>query len=205
MDGLFGHSLIVVTGKGGVGKSTVAAALGLAASRRGLHTIVVEVAARDDISRALGADAAGGCGERVVPEGPQLISIDPQRAMEDYLRRQLPVGALAALLARGSKPSNARNASAERRRLTKGVHEQQAEVSQPERTSSSPSRSRGATPVRRGLRALQRGCRGPSRTHGFVATSWQQSLLQIRPMCPKNRTIWTFRKPADVSGGCVQG
>jgi len=100
MDGLFGHSLIVVTGKGGVGKSTVAAALGLAASRRGLHTIVVEVAARDDISRALGADAAGGSGERVVPEGPQHISIDPQRAMEDYLRRQLPVGALAALLAR---------------------------------------------------------------------------------------------------------
>jgi anion-transporting ArsA/GET3 family ATPase len=56
MDDLLAHSLLVVTGKGGVGKSTVAAALGLAASRRGLRTIVVEVAAREDISRALRLD-----------------------------------------------------------------------------------------------------------------------------------------------------
>ena len=59
MDALFAHSLLVVTGKGGVGKSTVATALGLAASRRGLRTIVVEVAARDDVSRALGVRRCG--------------------------------------------------------------------------------------------------------------------------------------------------
>ena len=59
MDDLFAHELLVVTGKGGVGKSTVAAALGLAASRRGLRTLVVEVAAREDISRALASGAAG--------------------------------------------------------------------------------------------------------------------------------------------------
>lgn len=100
MDDLFAHSLIVVTGKGGVGKSTVAAALGLAASRRGLRTIVVEVAARDDLSRALGADAAGKFGERAVGERLYHISIDSQRAMEDYLRQRLPVGALTALLSR---------------------------------------------------------------------------------------------------------
>jgi anion-transporting ArsA/GET3 family ATPase len=100
MGGLFSHSLIVVTGKGGVGKSTVAAALGLAASRRGLRTIVVEVAARDDISRVLGADAGGAFGERPVGEGLHHVSIDPQRAMEDYLRQKLPVGALAVLLSR---------------------------------------------------------------------------------------------------------
>ena len=101
MDGLFAHSLLVVTGKGGVGKSTVAAALGLAAGRRGLRTIVVEVAARDDLSRALGAsDAAGAYAEQAVADGLHHISIDPQRAMEEYLRQQLPIGALAALLAR---------------------------------------------------------------------------------------------------------
>jgi anion-transporting ArsA/GET3 family ATPase len=37
--------LLVVTGKGGVGKSTIARALALAAGR-GLRTIVVEVAGR---------------------------------------------------------------------------------------------------------------------------------------------------------------
>ena len=101
MDHLFAHSLLVVIGKGGVGKSTVAAALGLAADRRRLRTIVVEVAARDDLSHALGAsDAAGGYAERAVADGLYHISIDPQRAMEEYLRQQLPIGALGALLAR---------------------------------------------------------------------------------------------------------
>jgi anion-transporting ArsA/GET3 family ATPase len=95
MDALFSHSLLVVTGKGGVGKSTVAAALGIAAHRRGLRTVVVEVAARDDVSRVLGTSAATGAPPG---GGPEHISIDPQRAMEEYLREQLPVGALAALL-----------------------------------------------------------------------------------------------------------
>src|ERR1039458_7838517 len=98
MDALFSHSLLVVTGKGGVGKSTVAAALGVAARRRGLRTIVVEVAARDDVSRALGTpDAAGAHAERALAGRLDHISIDPQRAMEEYLRQQLPVGPLATL------------------------------------------------------------------------------------------------------------
>ena len=101
MDALFSHSLLVVTGKGGVGKSTVAAALGVAARRRGLRTIVVEVAARDDVSRALGPpDAAGAHAERALAGRLDHISIDPQRAMEEYLRQRLPMGALAALLSR---------------------------------------------------------------------------------------------------------
>jgi len=100
-DALFAHSLVVVTGKGGVGKSTVAAALGLAAGRRGLRTIVVEVAARDDVSHALGtSDGPRAHAGGAVHDQVDQLSIDPQRAMEEYLRRQLPVGALAALLSR---------------------------------------------------------------------------------------------------------
>jgi len=97
MEALLSHSLIVVTGKGGAGKSTVAAALGIAAHRRGLRTVIAEVAARDDLSPALRPSEAAGA-----PRGgrPEHISIDPQRAMEEYLREQLPVGALAALLSR---------------------------------------------------------------------------------------------------------
>jgi anion-transporting ArsA/GET3 family ATPase len=72
----------------------------LAADRRGLRTIVVEVAARNDLSRALGAsDAAGVYAERTVRDRLHHISIDPQRAMEEYLRQQLPIGPLATLLA----------------------------------------------------------------------------------------------------------
>ena len=46
------RSVLYVTGKGGVGKTTVAAALGLAAARTGRRTIVCEVAEQDRMSRA---------------------------------------------------------------------------------------------------------------------------------------------------------
>jgi hypothetical protein len=93
--GLLDRPLVVVTGKGGVGKSTVAAALGLAAARRGLRTIIAEVARRDDVSRVL-----GGTGVHEDELAPNLhhISIDPQEAMEEYLADQLPSRALADAL-----------------------------------------------------------------------------------------------------------
>ena len=93
MEDILAKPLIVVTGKGGVGKSTVAAALGTAAAARGLRTIVAEVAARDDVSRALAGSGAGRTFvERAVGDGLHHISIDPESALEEYLRDQLPRG-----------------------------------------------------------------------------------------------------------------
>jgi anion-transporting ArsA/GET3 family ATPase len=85
----------VVTGKGGVGKTTVAAALGLVAARRGLRTIVAEVARRDDVSRALGGE---GLQEEELAPGLHHLSIDPEHVMELYLADQLPSRALADML-----------------------------------------------------------------------------------------------------------
>jgi Mrp family chromosome partitioning ATPase len=84
-----------VTGKGGVGKSTVAAALGLAAARRGRRTIVAEVARRDDVARALGGT---GVHEAELAPGLHHLSIDPEDALEEYLLEQLPARALAEVL-----------------------------------------------------------------------------------------------------------
>jgi anion-transporting ArsA/GET3 family ATPase len=92
---LLERDLVVVTGKGGVGKTTVAAALGLVASGRGLRTIVAEVARRDDVSRALGGE---GMHEEELAPRLHHLSIDPEHAMELYLADQLP-SALADLLA----------------------------------------------------------------------------------------------------------
>src|SRR4051812_24012522 len=50
--GLLDKALLYVTGKGGVGKTTVSAALGLAAAAAGRRTIVCEVAAQERVSRA---------------------------------------------------------------------------------------------------------------------------------------------------------
>ncbi len=100
---LFDRRLIFVTGKGGVGKSTVAVALGMVAAREGLRTIVAEVGGDDRVARAVGGGVGrGGTGRSGAGRGggeaegqaeelqiaPHLftISIDPQRAMEEYLR-----------------------------------------------------------------------------------------------------------------------
>jgi anion-transporting ArsA/GET3 family ATPase len=87
--------LIFVTGKGGVGKSTVAAALAIAAARRGRRTIVAAVSGQAEALSALGHRA-----DRLV-EGElapclSAVSIDPQDAMEEYLRLQ--AGRLGGLL-----------------------------------------------------------------------------------------------------------
>src|SRR5476651_2405867 len=53
MASLFDRKLLVLTGKGGVGKTTVSAALGLLAADRGLRTIVVEMGQQRRLAGAL--------------------------------------------------------------------------------------------------------------------------------------------------------
>lgn len=96
--GVLDKELVVVTGKGGVGKSTVAAAIGLVAARRGKRTIVAEVAARDDVTRVLAGHRAAPFTERELAPGLHHISIEPDLAMQEYLVDQLPVRALADVL-----------------------------------------------------------------------------------------------------------
>ncbi len=93
---LLKRRLVFVTGKGGVGKSTVATALGLLAAQRGLRTIVAELGGNDRAQRRF---AQGGELSQELELAPGLftISIDPQEAMEEYLR--LRIGALGHALA----------------------------------------------------------------------------------------------------------
>ena len=97
MQGLLGARLLVITGKGGVGKTTVAAALGLAAARAGKRTVVCEVAEQERITQIFGEPPAGGR-ETVLAPGLHAFSIDPEAAKEEWLRHQLHTGALAGLL-----------------------------------------------------------------------------------------------------------
>jgi anion-transporting ArsA/GET3 family ATPase len=76
--------LVLVTGKGGVGKTTVAAALGLVAARRGKRTVVCEVAEQTRLAQ-------------LVPELTTL-SVDPDQAKREWLRYQLKSRTLAGVL-----------------------------------------------------------------------------------------------------------
>ncbi len=85
MSALFDKRLIFVTGKGGVGKSTVAIVLGLIAAGRGLRTIVAELHSQE---RVQGTFAHHGArfSELELQPGLFTISIEAEEAMDEYLR-----------------------------------------------------------------------------------------------------------------------
>ncbi len=87
------HQLVVVTGKGGVGKTTVCAALGrLLAAERG--TLLLEVDPRENLHHMLGVEPSGG---DVVAAGPRLLlqNVRPVGVVEELVRERLKVRALA--------------------------------------------------------------------------------------------------------------
>jgi anion-transporting ArsA/GET3 family ATPase len=96
MPALLDKRLVVVTGKGGVGRTTVAVALGLAAARAGKRTMLAEVAQQERVSRAFRRE---GLGYSEAQLAPNLfgMSIDPERALKEYLGQQVG-GALSGLL-----------------------------------------------------------------------------------------------------------
>jgi anion-transporting ArsA/GET3 family ATPase len=88
MPALLDKRLVLVTGKGGVGKTTVSAALALAAARRGQRTIVCEVAAQERMSRAFRREGVG-YSETELADRFYAISIDPNEALDEYLTQQV--------------------------------------------------------------------------------------------------------------------
>ncbi len=91
--------LIFVTGKGGVGKSTVSIALGIRAALEGKRTIVVEVASTENTSRIFHQEDVG-YKEVEVANDLWAISIDPDDSMREYVLLQLKVRAMRDLLFR---------------------------------------------------------------------------------------------------------
>src|SRR4051812_2969900 len=89
MTALLDKRLLVVTGKGGAGKTTVAVALGLAAARHGRRVVLCEVGGSERMSR-------------LVPEFT-TVSVDPEEAKREWLRYQLKSRTLAGVLG-GSSP-----------------------------------------------------------------------------------------------------
>src|SRR5215217_2077653 len=84
MSALLDKRLLVVTDKGGAGKTTLAVALSLAAARHGKRVVLCEV-------------AGGG---RVSALAPELttVAVDPEEAKREWLRYQLKSRTLAGVL-----------------------------------------------------------------------------------------------------------
>jgi hypothetical protein len=80
---LLDRRLIVVTGKGGTGKSTLSAALALAAARKGKKVLVCEVVARERVADFFGRPPSG---TQIRELAPNLYSVHvrPREAMREY-------------------------------------------------------------------------------------------------------------------------
>jgi anion-transporting ArsA/GET3 family ATPase len=94
LDELLSRRLVVLTGKGGVGKSMVGAALALAARDRGKRVLLVEVAAPVEAARLLGGRPSSG---REVEAQPGLftLNLQPRDAMDEYVRHVVKLDILA--------------------------------------------------------------------------------------------------------------
>jgi anion-transporting ArsA/GET3 family ATPase len=86
MQGLLQRRLIVVTGKGGAGKTTTAAALGLLAAEHGRRTLIVEFGAQSRLCELFGHKAPGVGVESRLAERLSSVSIDPDRALLEWIQ-----------------------------------------------------------------------------------------------------------------------
>lgn len=86
MQTVIDRKLLVITGKGGVGKTTIAAAMGVLAARSGKRTIVVEVGQESRLPTLFGVPVPKPGIEARLQEGLSSISIDPDRALLEWLQ-----------------------------------------------------------------------------------------------------------------------
>jgi anion-transporting ArsA/GET3 family ATPase len=91
---LLDRRLVFVTGKGGVGKTTIAAALAQLAASRGKRTLLCEVDAKGDVA---GVFETGPTAFRERKIAPDLwaMSMDTEASLKEYLSLQLKIPLLS--------------------------------------------------------------------------------------------------------------
>jgi Anion-transporting ATPase len=90
LDRLLDRRLVILSGKGGVGKSVVGAALSLLAAERGKRTLLIEIDAPLEAARYLEAPASGPQPREVRPN-LFTANLSPRGVMDEYVRRTVRV------------------------------------------------------------------------------------------------------------------
>jgi anion-transporting ArsA/GET3 family ATPase len=96
LTGLLDRRLLFVTGKGGVGKTTIAAGLGLLGARAGKRTLVCEVDAKGNLADFFEAGATSFKAREVEPS-LWAMSMDTEESLKEYLSLQLKLPLLSRI------------------------------------------------------------------------------------------------------------
>lgn len=88
---LLRRRLLIVAGKGGVGKTTVACALALEAARSGKRTLLCEVDGASRAAQLLGVAAPGAGEVTEARPGIFLMAVEGRAALAEYLQLVVPV------------------------------------------------------------------------------------------------------------------
>ncbi len=93
---LLDRRLLFVTGKGGVGKTTVAAALGLLAAEHGKRTLVAEVDAKGNLADFFEVGPTSFEPREVLP-GLHAMTMHTEDSLKEYLKLQLKLPLVAKM------------------------------------------------------------------------------------------------------------
>lgn len=93
---LLDRKLLFVTGKGGVGKTTIAAALGTLAADHGKRTLVCEVDAKGNLSDFFEAGRTG-FDPTPISENLFAMSMNTEESLKEYLSLQLKIPVIARI------------------------------------------------------------------------------------------------------------
>ena len=96
MTALLDRKLLFVTGKGGVGKSTITAALGLLAAEQGKRTLVCEVDAKGNLADFYEAGETAFAARELQPN-LWAMSMNTEESLKEYLSLQLKIPLLAKI------------------------------------------------------------------------------------------------------------
>lgn len=96
MTPLLDRKLLFVTGKGGVGKSTIAASLGLLAAEQGKRVLVCEVDSKGNLADFYEAGDTDFTPRELQP-GLWAMSMDTEQSLKEYLSLQLRIPLLARI------------------------------------------------------------------------------------------------------------
>jgi len=101
VDDLLDKRVLIVSGKGGAGKTSIAAALALTAARKGKRVCLVEIEEAESFRRLFGTEL----GHDPVPlggpaEGIDAVDVQPREMLREFLAAQIRVKALYSRLFR---------------------------------------------------------------------------------------------------------